>query len=64
MPDTLQHKESYADFAHRLAREMGVTLALVPVDRERMAEQLAMACRITCSARWSCLRPRFRRSAG
>jgi Na+/H+-dicarboxylate symporter/ABC-type amino acid transport substrate-binding protein len=29
------------DLAHRLAREMGVTLALVPVDRERLADQLA-----------------------
>ena len=29
------------DLAHRLAREMGVTLAFVPVDRERMAEQLS-----------------------
>jgi ABC-type amino acid transport substrate-binding protein len=29
------------DLAHRLAREMGVTLAFVPVDRERMSEQLA-----------------------
>jgi Na+/H+-dicarboxylate symporter/ABC-type amino acid transport substrate-binding protein len=29
------------DLAHRLAREMGVGLAFVPVDRERMAEQLA-----------------------
>ena len=29
------------ELAHRLAREMGVTLAFVPVDRERMAEQLA-----------------------
>ena len=29
------------ELAHRLAREMGVTLAFVPVDRERLAEQLA-----------------------
>jgi len=29
------------ELAHRLAREMGVTLAFVPVDRKRMAEQLA-----------------------
>jgi Na+/H+-dicarboxylate symporter/ABC-type amino acid transport substrate-binding protein len=29
------------DLAHRLAREMGVTLAFVPVDRDRMAEQLS-----------------------
>ena len=29
------------ELAHRLAREMGVTLAFVPVDRERMAAQLA-----------------------
>jgi ABC-type amino acid transport substrate-binding protein len=29
------------ELAHRLAREMGVTLAFVPVDRQRMAEQLA-----------------------
>jgi ABC-type amino acid transport substrate-binding protein len=29
------------DLAHRLAREMGVSLAFVPVDRERLAEQLA-----------------------
>ena len=28
------------ELAHRLAREMGVTLAFVPVDRERMAAQL------------------------
>jgi Na+/H+-dicarboxylate symporter/ABC-type amino acid transport substrate-binding protein len=29
------------ELAHRLAREMGVVLAFVPVDRERMPEQLA-----------------------
>ena len=29
------------ELAHRLAKEMGVALELVPVDRERMAEQLA-----------------------
>jgi Na+/H+-dicarboxylate symporter/ABC-type amino acid transport substrate-binding protein len=29
------------ELAHRLAREMGVTLAFVPIDRERMMEQLA-----------------------
>jgi ABC-type amino acid transport substrate-binding protein len=29
------------ELAHRLAREMGVTLAFVPVDRERLVEQLA-----------------------
>jgi Na+/H+-dicarboxylate symporter/ABC-type amino acid transport substrate-binding protein len=29
------------ELAHRLAREMGVGLAFVPVDRERLAEQLA-----------------------
>ena len=29
------------ELAHRLAREMGVTLAFVPVDRGRMSEQLA-----------------------
>ena len=29
------------ELAHRLAREMGVSLAFVPVDRERLAEQLA-----------------------
>ena len=29
------------ELAHRLAREMGVTLAFVPVDRERLAAQLA-----------------------
>ena len=29
------------ELAHRLAREMGVTLAFVPVDRDRMEEQLA-----------------------
>jgi ABC-type amino acid transport substrate-binding protein len=29
------------ELAHRLAKEMGVGLELVPVDRERMAEQLA-----------------------
>ena len=29
------------ELAHRLAREMSVTLAFVPVDRTRMAEQLA-----------------------
>ena len=29
------------ELAHRLAREMGVTLAFVPVDRETMAAQLA-----------------------
>ena len=29
------------ELAHRLAGEMGVTLAFVPVDRERLAEQLA-----------------------
>ena len=29
------------ELAHRLAREMNVTLAFVPVDRARMAEQLA-----------------------
>ena len=29
------------ELAHRLARQMGVTLAFVPVDRTRMAEQLA-----------------------
>jgi Na+/H+-dicarboxylate symporter/ABC-type amino acid transport substrate-binding protein len=30
-----------AELAHRLARELGVRLAFVPVDRERIAEQLA-----------------------
>src|SRR4029453_19180218 len=29
------------ELAHRLAREMGVALAFVPVDRERLAAQLA-----------------------
>ena len=29
------------ELAHRLAREMGVTLAFVPVDRERLAEQIS-----------------------
>jgi ABC-type amino acid transport substrate-binding protein len=29
------------EIAHRLAREMGVTLAFVPIDRQRMAAQLA-----------------------
>ncbi len=29
------------ELAHRLAREMGVSLAFVPIDRERLAEQLA-----------------------
>ena len=29
------------ELAHRLAREMGVSLAFVPVDRDRLAEQLA-----------------------
>ena len=38
------------ELAHRLAREMGVTLAFVPVDRERMVEQLAQGyCDIVMS---------------